>query len=148
MCIIIDNCVISKVFVENKKQLKYIKHIITSNINVMVYGGELRREYIKNDKIKRLLVMLDRSGRTRLFRDDKVDEETKRIRRSKVCKSNDCHIIALARVSGARLLCSNDKDLHADFKNAAIVNNPRGNVYQNENHMHLVNTNCIKCKQG
>ena len=44
-------------------------------------------------------------------------------------KSDDPHIIALAQVSGARLLYSNDKSLQQDFKNKDLINNPRGKVY-------------------
>lgn len=44
-------------------------------------------------------------------------------------RSNDPHILALARASGARLLYTADKDLIADFKNPRIVSRPRGKVY-------------------
>ena len=36
---------------------------------------------------------------------------------------------ALAKISGARLLYSNDKDLHQDFKDKNLIDNPRGRVY-------------------
>ena len=45
------------------------------------------------------------------------------------CQSNDPHIIALAQVSGARLLYSNDKALQQDFKNQDLINNPKGKIY-------------------
>ena len=32
------------------------------------------------------------------------------------CQSNDLHVLALAQVSGARLLYSNDLSLHQDFE--------------------------------
>ena len=37
--------------------------------------------------------------------------------------------IALAQTSGARLPYSDDGDLHRDFKNPALIDNPRGTVY-------------------
>lgn len=52
--------------------------------------------------------------------------------------SNDGHIIALAIVSGARVLFSRDQPLHTDFTDAALINNPRGRVYQNNTHRHLL----------
>ena len=55
-----------------------------------------------------------------------------------LCVSDDPHIIALARVSGARTLCSNDNNLHTDFKNQRLLSHPRGGVYQNANHGHLL----------
>ena len=45
------------------------------------------------------------------------------------CRSNDQHIIALAHVGGARLLYSNDGDLHDDFDDKGLIDNPRGKVY-------------------
>ena len=39
------------------------------------------------------------------------------------------HVLALAQVSGARLLYSNDQTLQRDFKNSKLIKNPRGNVY-------------------
>jgi len=44
-------------------------------------------------------------------------------------KSDDAHVVALAIVSGARLLYSKDVDLHEDFKNSKIISDPRGKVY-------------------
>lgn len=52
-------------------------------------------------------------------------------------KSDDPHILALALVSGVRLLCSRDTALHADFKNPRILR-PAGSVYQNRRHRHLL----------
>ncbi|MYH42126.1 MAG: hypothetical protein F4017_01170 [Acidimicrobiaceae bacterium] len=45
------------------------------------------------------------------------------------CRSDDHHVIALAQISGARLLFSNDKDLHKDFKNRQLIDQPTGTVY-------------------
>ena len=61
--------------------------------------------------------------------DEDVDARTDELRRRTVCTSNDEHVLALALVSGARLLYTNDEALIADFKNREIVANPRGKVY-------------------
>jgi predicted nucleic acid-binding protein len=53
-------------------------------------------------------------------------------------RSNDSHIIALARVSNCRLLFSRDQDLHVDFKNLILLPTPRGRIYQNHNHKKLL----------
>ena len=44
-------------------------------------------------------------------------------------KSNDHHMLALAIVSGSRLLYSNDKDLQKDFGNIQLLGSPKGRVY-------------------
>ena len=42
------------------------------------------------------------------------------IRAGRICRSNDRHV-ALARVSGARLLLTDDGSLESDFKNAGLL---------------------------
>ena len=61
--------------------------------------------------------------------DIEVNERAEDLQGSTVLKSNDPHIIALAQVSGSRLLYSNDSDLQDDFTDGRLINNPRGKVY-------------------
>ena len=52
--------------------------------------------------------------------------------------SNDAHIIALAIVSGVKVLVSyreGDRDLFADFKNRQLVG---GKVYTRKSHEHML----------
>ena len=65
----------------------------------------------------------------RFVKDSEVNALTEDIKRTQVCQSDDPHIIALAKISGARLLYSNDIDLHKDFSDKALIDNPRGRVY-------------------
>ncbi len=79
-----------------------------------------------------------------------VDAKEKELKKARLCKSNDGHIIALAIVSGARTLCSNNKrkkHLFADFTNKALIDDPRGGVYQNPSHRHLL-AHTPSCKRG
>jgi hypothetical protein len=52
-------------------------------------------------------------------------------------RSNDVHILALARVSGARVLFLRDNNLHSDFKNTKILR-PKGKIYQGQRHKKLL----------
>ncbi len=63
-------------------------------------------EYQKLSKVWKIILQLDRAGRAKLA--PAVEQETQHLIQKNACISNDCHIIALARVSGARLLCSDD----------------------------------------
>ena len=58
-----------------------------------------------------------------------VEARTEELRRRDVCRSDDEHVVALALVSGARLLYTNDAALIDDFKNREVVAAPRGKVY-------------------
>ena len=52
--------------------------------------------------------------------------------------SDDVHILALARASGARLLYTGDKNLMTDFKTKSIIDNPRGKIYSNAKQKNLL----------
>ena len=99
----------------------------------MVLGGELRNELSDNGRnVKfmeayRQLRFADRVMEE--IPDAQIDAETSALQRRGVCRSNDAHVLALANLSGARLLFSNDRKLCDDFKDSRIVNNPRGKVY-------------------
>lgn len=58
-----------------------------------------------------------------------VDEREEKLSREGRCRSNDIHVIALAQVSGARLLYSNDRALQDDFRDKGLIDKPRGKMY-------------------
>ena len=70
-----------------------------------------------------------RTGHAHRVKDHLVDTAELELAAGNVCRSNDLHLIALARIGGARLLFSEDHDLHEDFRNPGIVASPRGRVY-------------------
>lgn len=69
------------------------------------------------------------AGRMRIVSKGEVDARTEQIQREGKISSDDPHVIALAQVSGARLLYSNDGDLQKDFGNGELIDDPRGKVY-------------------
>lgn len=141
MCLILDVNVVHKVFPAPHDDFKPIHKALISGRARLVYGGELTREY-ERLAFRRVLLRLDQRGAAKQFPDSAVDAEAERLRRGRLCKSNDTHILALAEVSGARLLCSEDVDLGDDFTNAAILSKPRGSVYKRVEHEHLIREHC------
>ena len=99
----------------------------------LVVGGQLRQE-LGSSKAARWLQELDRAGRLTSVDDSSVDRRAASLRNLPAgepgsCRSNDHHVIALAQISGARLLFSNDRALHQDFKNRRLIDQPLGTVY-------------------
>ena len=92
-------------------------------------GGKLLDELDGNATFREWRSTAAQYGRVQQLGDQTVQERTAELLASRSCKSNDPHIIALAQLSGARLLYSNDSDLHADFGDPALINGPRGRVY-------------------
>ncbi|MHC9542045.1 MAG: hypothetical protein AB9903_21260 [Vulcanimicrobiota bacterium] len=90
-------------------------------------------------KARRYLKALDQAGKARHIPENSVAiEQQNIIERRLPFVSNDLHIIALARISGARILCSHDQALHSDFTDKSLLSKPRGRVYQNAEHRHLL----------
>ena len=146
MCIIVDMNVAHRVFLrENDPDFAPVHESLfgTSKPKAsIVYGGQLLREYAGNNAVRRVIAILDRAARARRVTDDAVDAETTSLCSAGQCVSDDEHIIALARISGVRLLCSHDRQLHRDFTSKHLIDSPRGKVYQNASHVTLIRTFC------
>ena len=82
----------------------------------LVVGGKLRDELAENQNFRVWLSQAVQSGRARIFNDSMVESATSDVLAEGVCQSNDPHVIALARISGVRLLYTNDGLLQNDFK--------------------------------
>lgn len=80
-------------------------------------------------RLRRRLQDLVQAGRATAMPAAALDQDVRALQGTGQLASNDPHILALARASGARLLYTADKDLIADFKNPRIVSHPRGKVY-------------------
>lgn len=108
----------------------------------LVVGGKLRAEYAKLAPVVRMYRALNQAGRAVSVPDGDVDTEEELVKNKYHLQSDDPHILALARVSRTRLLCSRDQALHADFTNSAIINRPRGSIYQDSSHEPLIRKCC------
>ena len=84
-------------------------------------GGGLLIELGKNAGFVRWLRTAQRVGRARRVPDDDVDAETEVLRSRRMCRSDDEHVLAMARLSGARLLFTNDNALQDDFRDRQII---------------------------
>jgi hypothetical protein len=147
MSLIIDVNVVHKVFPIPDVEFVPLNKAITRRRAEIVYGGELRREYQRVGWFWRLLVRLDQQGTARLADDEQVDAETARLRHGAFCRSDDPHIIALARVAHVRLLASEDDDLCLDFKNGRLLSRPRGIVYRSASHARILWEYCRRYRK-
>ncbi|MCY4213526.1 MAG: PIN domain-containing protein [Gammaproteobacteria bacterium] len=129
MCAILDNDVCGEVF-GNKRTpagTGFLDWLDSSGH--LVSGGQNKRELDGNSTFQVWWQQATLAGRTTLINQSKVNQLQQQLEDKQECRSNDAHIIALARISGARLLYSNDRDLTDDFRDRGLVPNPRGRVY-------------------
>jgi hypothetical protein len=106
----------------------------------LVAAGKLKRELVKIQEVRDYLVELNRAGLLRSsFGEDVLHQIETRLRKSRVCVSNDLHVLALAIVSGARTIATKDRSLAKDIGNKKIIDKPRGSIYRRPNsHSHLL----------
>lgn len=142
MCIIVDIPVVHKIFPIPTEEFRPVHSHITNGRAKIVYGGKIRREYLRIDWFRRLLLRLDQQGCAQKIPDELVDAATRRVHSKRLCTSNDQHIIGLALIANVRLLCTDDNKLMNDFKNKRLLDQPRGKVYRNVRHTYLLRQHC------
>lgn len=127
MCAIVDANVAREVFSHDRPDAgaEFFKWINREGRR-LVTGGKLLEE-LERTSAREWVRQAMIAGRIRTEDDSEVDTRATELR--DFCISDDPHVIALAQVSGARLLYSNDQDLHRDFRNKRLIDGPRGSVY-------------------
>ena len=130
MCAIVDANVAHQVFGTNRPNagVEFFAWLSSGN-GSLVLGGKLRHELNKIYSFTVWQKEATAAGRVILRDDGEVDAVAEELKKEGVCKSDDEHVVALAKLSGARLLYSNDDKLQKDFKNKELIDNPRGSVY-------------------
>ena len=135
MCALLDANVKHEVFGIDRRTaagaefFRWINGEIKGRTLKLVVGGKLTEELTKDDsKVLEWLAEASISAKVFVVNDLQIEEARKEIEGIPL-KSNDRHIILLAIASGARLLYSKDKDLHADFTSPNVIDKPRGRVY-------------------
>ena len=131
MCAIVDANVAHEVFGASQQPAgKEFFDWVNKGIGRLIVGGDLLNELSNScPGFRDWARGAQLAGRLRNINESNVGERAEEIKNKSMCRSNDPHILALAQVSGARLLYSNDLDLQSDFKNKKLIDNPRGSLY-------------------
>lgn len=139
MCLIVDTNVLLSMLDAKHPVGKLVLRWLLQRDGMLAQGGKLTEEAARVSEVRSTLLELKRAGRlfdarlhdTGTFDAVQDDYETR-------CTSNDAHVLAVAHVSGARTLATNDQALTEDFKNAKLLPRPRGRVLHDETHGHLL----------
>src|SRR5574341_1579879 len=125
MCVIVDVDVAPQVLLRSDHPEYRVVHQAlfgsTKPHGRLVIGGLLSKQYSRNRQLQRIVVRLFQMARARRIPDRLIDPEVEWVRKSGYARSNDHHILGLARASGVRVLCSNDRELQTDFGNKALL---------------------------
>lgn len=139
MCLIIDTNVLTSMLDASHPAGRLVLRWLLQGDGLLAQGGQLTEEARRVREVQSTLLELKRAGR--LFdahAHDPTAFETAVQYYDGACTSNDAHVLAVAQLSGARTLATNDRALTEDFKNAALLPRPRGRVLHDESHGHLL----------
>ena len=129
MCAIVDASVVHQLVGPKQTETgRKFREWIDGGRGELVVGGENIRELTHNKNFERWFLEARRLGRrVRQTRESMLFEvEEQLIGR---VTSDDQHVLALALVSGARLLFTDDRRLTNDFRNTDVISGPTGRVY-------------------
>lgn len=125
MCIIVD-ANRSTDFFQRGQEARIYRAVDQGRIKVVV-GGKLLTEY-RTAGVLNQLYEYYRSGKARILPTHELIETAEDEYKQLGLRTNDTHILALAFVSGSRLLYSSDADLIDAFTGRDMLT-PRGKVY-------------------
>ena len=131
MCAIVDLNVASEVFGEDPPPAaEEFLEWLSDGRGVLVVGGKLQEELDGHSPgFRQWASQAILARQMQIVNEHAVNDRERQIRRAREHRSDDPHVLALAQVSGARLLYSNDRHLQQDFTNHRLINRPRGKVY-------------------
>ena len=139
MCVIVDANLAARALRElPEPEFAPLLDWLQTGGGVLVVGGRLTEELSRLEKPWQFVLNLLRAGRARPVGREQVEQEEAVVAATGHCRSNDHHVLALARVSGARTLCTDDRALQQDFRNPRLISGPRGSIYQRQAHAHLL----------
>lgn len=107
-------------------------------------GSLFAREVVGRAKAR--LEVYVRAGKAIVIPEERFIDDERCLRSRADRRSDDPHVLALARESGARLLYSGDNDLIADFKDKRFIDRPRGKVYTGADNANLLTRSA--CQPG
>ena len=90
-------------------------------------GGAFAREIGRLTRAK--LLSYARAGKAILVPPEEFADDEQALSEHADLRSDDPHVLALARWTRVRLLYTGDANLITDFKNKKLVDRPRGKVY-------------------
>lgn len=131
MCAIVDANVVVTVFdtSENRPPAaqKFFERVDSGKL-ILVVGGKLKRELCSHGRFRDWLTEALRNNTVYNVEDAELEQKEGQLKALGNSGSNDTHVLALAQVTGARLLYTDDQRLIDDFTNGDLISD--GKVYK------------------
>lgn len=123
----------------------FVRCLLLGKGRLSIGGTKMLEEYNRISEMSKFLIALDRAGKIERIDRSAVDKMSQDLESRKVMDSDDPHVIAVACLSGARVLCTKDRALIRDFT-AGRFFQPRGKIYSGERNRKLLEKALPKAK--
>lgn len=145
MCMIVDTSRMADLLAEPAKEdATPVRRWVDGGAGNLVYTTGDKFDQEMTDRALDWLSEREKAGRAKLILPASVQSEVRRLESLNRLRSDDAHVLALARVSGARLLYTRDKALMDDFRDPEIVPRPRGKIYSGAKNARLLTANACR----
>ena len=144
MCIIVDANRLGVFLAEpTQDEVRPIYDWLRRRKGKLVYstGGQFASEVGRG--LREKLQSLVEADLAKYVPAEEFEEEEKLLRENQFVRSNDLHVLALARKTQTRLLFTADSVLMDDFKNLKVVARPKGKIYSGAKNADLLDR--FKC---
>ena len=139
MCIIVDTNKLGAFLADPPDDdSRPIHKWLDRGVGSIVYstGGRFAKEI--QDRAKTKLENYVRAGRAKLIPGNLFAGDERNLNARADLRSDDPHVLALARAAGVRLLYTADRNLISDFKDRSFIDRPRGKVYSGVRNANLL----------
>ena len=130
MCIIVDTNKLGAFLADPADEdSRPIRKWLDRGAGSLVYstGGRFAQEI--RGRVRAKLADYARAGRAKLVPESRFAADERSLEARADLRSDDPHVLALARTAGVRLLYTGDRKLISDFRNKNFIDQPRGKVY-------------------
>ena len=136
MCIIVDANMFGEFKEPADENMEPVWHWLRKKNGKIAYSNTKKfEEEWERGGVTSLIKLLRQSGQLKEIQAREVEAKENELNRTGTIRSNDPHIIALAIIANVKVLVSNDRRLHEDFKDRNLVG---GSVYQTKSHSRLL----------
>lgn len=129
MCAIVDTSVANEAFAvdANEAAQKFLEYVSQGKLKLTVGGSRLNDEFSTcGSQFLQWLSRALKFGFAVRVDDSAVDRTEEEIKNSGSCESDDEHVVALAKITGSKLVFTNDRDLQNDCKSLLV---PPAKIY-------------------
>ena len=136
MCIVLDANMFGEFREPANENMEPVWNWLRKKNGKIAYSNTKKfEEEWERGGVTNLIKLLRQSGQLKEILPQGVEAKENELNRTGAIRSDDPHIIALAIIANVKVLVSNDKTLHEDFKNRNLVG---GRVYQTKSHSRLL----------